>query len=96
MWLVAAFSVSSVLAPVANAGSSGAISSKKNKAKKKKKAVKQSCHPSYKDACLKPNVSDYDCAGGTGNGPYYVNGPIRVIGSDPYRLDADRNGVGCE
>lgn len=63
-------------------------------AKKKKK--KKKCHPSYKGACLKPNASDYDCAGGSGNGPYYVSGPIRVVGSDPYDLDRDGDGYACE
>jgi hypothetical protein len=54
------------------------------------------CHPSYKGACLNPNASDYDCAGGSGNGPYYVQGPIYVIGYDEYGLDADGDGIGCE
>jgi hypothetical protein len=31
-----------------------------------------------------PVASDVDCAGGSGNGPAYVQGPIRVIGSDIY------------
>jgi micrococcal nuclease len=30
------------------------------------------CHPSYPDVCLDPNAVDYDCAGGSGNGPLYV------------------------
>jgi hypothetical protein len=55
-----------------------------------------SCDPSYSGACLKPNVSDYDCAGGSGDGPYYVQGPVRVVGVDHYGLDADGDGVGCE
>ncbi|HEU4723371.1 MAG TPA: hypothetical protein VFS59_18575, partial [Gemmatimonadaceae bacterium] len=38
------------------------------------------CDPNYKGRCLRPNVSDYDCAGGSGNGPYYVRGPFRVVG----------------
>jgi hypothetical protein len=54
------------------------------------------CDPAYRGACLKPNVSDYDCAGGSGNGPYYVRGPIRVVGYDHYRLDADGDGIACE
>jgi resuscitation-promoting factor RpfB len=43
-------------------------------------------------------ASDVDCAGGSGNGPKYVTGPItvKVIGVDPYRLDADNDGIGCE
>jgi cytoskeletal protein RodZ len=52
------------------------------------------CTPGY-DPCIPPGP-DVDCAGGTGNGPRYVQGPITVTGSDPYRLDADHNGIGCE
>jgi endonuclease YncB( thermonuclease family) len=53
------------------------------------------CHPSYEGACLDPNSSDYDCAGGEGNGPDYT-GTVRVVGPDEYGLDADGDGVGCE
>jgi resuscitation-promoting factor RpfB len=45
--------------------------------------------------CLPP-ASDYDCAGGSGDGPAYAEGPIAVTGSDPYGLDDDSDGVGCE
>ncbi len=55
---------------------------------------KQNCHPSY-SGCLKPDASDYDCAGGSGNGPYYT-GKVRVIGPDVFRLDRDGDGWGCE
>lgn len=52
------------------------------------------CTPGY-SPCLPP-ASDYDCAGGGGNGPAYANGPIYVTGSDPYDLDSDGDGVACE
>jgi hypothetical protein len=39
---------------------------------------------------------DYDCAGGIGDGPNYVQGPVRLAGADVYRLDANGNGIGCE
>jgi hypothetical protein len=52
------------------------------------------CHPSY-SGCLKADASDYDCAGGSGNGPYYT-GPVRVIGPDVFGLDRDGDGWGCE
>jgi hypothetical protein len=52
------------------------------------------CHPSYTGACV-PIVSDVDCAGGSGNGPYYV-GRVTVVGPDVYDLDRDNDGVGCE
>lgn len=53
------------------------------------------CHPSYEGACLDPNCSDYDCAGGSGNGPCYT-GRVRVVGPDVYDLDRDNDGWGCE
>ena len=58
--------------------------------------AKKKCDKNYKGRCLKPNVSDYDCAGGSGDGPYYVSGPFRVVGKDHYRLDADKGGIACE
>lgn len=51
------------------------------------------CDPNYSGACV-PIASDVDCAGGSGNGPAYVQGPVRVVGTDIYGLDAD--GIGCE
>ena len=59
-------------------------------------AKKRHCDKNYSGRCLRPNVSDYDCAGGSGNGPYYVSGPFRVVGTDHYRLDADHDGIACE
>jgi hypothetical protein len=53
------------------------------------------CDPNYAGACV-PIASDVDCAGGRGNGPAYVRGPVRVIGTDIYGLDRDGDGVGCE
>jgi len=53
------------------------------------------CDPNYSGACV-PIASDVDCAGGSGNGPAYVTGPVRVIGTDIYRLDNDGDGIGCE
>ena len=53
------------------------------------------CDPNYADACV-PIASDVDCAGGSGNGPAYVQGPVRVVGSDIYDLDRDGDGIGCD
>lgn len=39
---------------------------------------------------------DRDCAGGSGDGPLYVQGPVRVGFYDPYDLDRDGDGIGCE
>jgi hypothetical protein len=46
-------------------------------------------------ACLNPAASDYDCAGGSGNGPYYT-GPVRVVGPDHFGLDRDGDGYACK
>lgn len=48
----------------------------------------RSCDANYKGTCV-PKVShDLDCAD--------VNGPVRVVGSDPHGFDADNDGIGCE
>lgn len=60
-----------------------------------KVAASSSCDTNYSGACV-PIASDVDCAGGNGNGPAYVRGPVKVIGSDIYGLDRDGNGLGCE
>ena len=52
------------------------------------------CTPGY-DPCIPPGP-DVDCAGGRGDGPRYIEGPVYVSGSDPYDLDRDRDGIGCE
>lgn len=54
-----------------------------------------SCDPSYEGACLDPNASDYDCAGGSGDGPEYT-GTVSVVGDDHYDLDRNGDGTGCE
>jgi hypothetical protein len=59
-------------------------------------APARNCDPAYPDVCLHDGIGDYDCAGGTGNGPNYVRGPIRVRPPDPFGLDRDGDGVGCE
>lgn len=43
-----------------------------------------------------PRGGDYDCAGGGGDGPYYVRGPFRLTGPDIYDLDRDGDGIACE
>ena len=53
------------------------------------------CHPSYEGACLDPDASDYDCEGGSGNGPRYT-GVVKLVGPDVFRLDSDGDGYGCE
>jgi hypothetical protein len=53
------------------------------------------CDPNYSGACLDPYASDYDCAGGSGDGPEYT-GPVTVVGEDRYGLDSDGDGYACE
>jgi hypothetical protein len=55
------------------------------------------CTPGY-SPCLPIGPSDYDCAGGSGDGPAYTDPGVtyRVTGYDPYGLDADNDGLGCE
>lgn len=60
----------------------------------RKKSGKRHCTAGYRP-CLHP-ASDWDCAGGSGDGPRYVVGTVRVTGSDPYGLDSDNDGYGCE
>ncbi|WP_250029610.1 G5 domain-containing protein [Paractinoplanes maris] len=52
------------------------------------------CDPNY-TPCV-PIASDVDCAGGSGNGPAYVDGPVTVVGSDIYKLDRDGDGTACD
>ena len=56
---------------------------------------KNNCDSNYSGGCV-PIASDVDCAGGSGNGPAYVSGPVYVVGSDIYGLDRDNDGIGCE
>ena len=58
-------------------------------------AASEGCNRNYAP-CVPDDPVDVDCAGGAGNGPSYVTGPVRVIGKDVYGLDADHNGIGCK
>jgi hypothetical protein len=53
------------------------------------------CDPNYAGECLDPSSLDYDCAGGTGDGPD-CTGTVEVVGDDPYDLDRDGDGVACD
>jgi hypothetical protein len=58
-------------------------------------AVSGACDLNYSGACLDPSASDYDCEGGTGDGPEY-SGTVQVVGTDHYGLDSDGDAQGCE
>lgn len=53
------------------------------------------CDPNYEGACLAPTSPDYDCEGGSGDGPDYT-GPVTVVGDDHFGLDRDGDGSACE
>jgi hypothetical protein len=40
--------------------------------------------------------TDYDCWGGSGNGPLWVHAPVSIGWQDEYDLDRDGDGIGCE
>jgi hypothetical protein len=62
----------------------------------------QACLSRYPDQrpCLRQSGGDYDCEGGTGDGPNYIDGPVKVrhdvSPEDPFGLDRDQDGVGSE
>ena len=58
-------------------------------------AATRECDSNYSGGCV-PVASDVDCAGGSGNGPAYVSGTVRVTGADIYDLDRDGDGYGCD
>ena len=47
------------------------------------------CDPNYKGACVPPDVVDVDCT-------QIPEKSFRSVGSDPYGLDRDGNGIACE
>jgi hypothetical protein len=58
------------------------------------------CDPNYAGSRV-PNVwpADVDCAGGSGDGPYYTDGTqsFEVVGEDRYHLDTDDpDNLACE
>ena len=63
-------------------------------ARRTEEEAAEQCNPNYSD-CLDPYASDYDCLGGSGDGPEYT-GTVEVIGYDEYGLDSDGDGIGCE
>jgi micrococcal nuclease len=50
------------------------------------------CDPNYAGGCVPPPPPDLDCADIRAMGI----APVRVVGSDPHRLDGDNDGLGCE
>jgi hypothetical protein len=56
------------------------------------------CTPGYSPCLVYHGGADYDCYGQGGNGPSFTKPGVTysVTGSDPYRLDGNNNGLGCE
>jgi micrococcal nuclease len=52
-----------------------------------------SCDPNYTGACVPRHPPDLDCPDLRALG---LALPVRVVGSDPHRLDGDGDGLGCE
>src|SRR3954454_20642435 len=50
------------------------------------------CDPNYAGGCVPPYPPDVDCSDIRALGI----APVRVVGSDPHRLDGDGDGLGCE
>jgi micrococcal nuclease len=50
------------------------------------------CDPNYAGGCVPPAPPDLDCADIRALGI----APVRIVGSDPHRLDGDGDGQGCE
>jgi endonuclease YncB( thermonuclease family) len=50
------------------------------------------CDPNYAGGCVPPPPPDLDCSDIRAMGI----APVRVVGSDPHRLDGDNDGLGCE
>jgi hypothetical protein len=65
-----------------------------SKAKPVTSKASTDCNANY-SGCLKPSSGDYDCSGGSGDGPNYT-GTVQVLGVDEYDLDRDGNGTGCD
>lgn len=57
------------------------------------------CTSGYSPCLLYYGGADYDCYGGSGDGPHYTEPGVTysISGSDPYGLDGnDNDGYGCE
>jgi membrane protein involved in colicin uptake len=52
------------------------------------------CDENY-SGCLDPDASDYDCEGGSGDGPEYT-GTVTVLGDDHYDLNRDDDNIACD
>lgn len=93
---VAIVLLESVMVQACSSGTSNTskAADSRNLNKTETSAISPQCDPNY-SGCV-PIASDVDCAGRSGDGPAYVKGPVKVIGKDIYRLDRDRDGIGCE
>ncbi len=85
-------------APPATTGSGGSGGSSGDSGGSSGGGGTSSCTPGYSPCLVYHGGEDYDCSGGSGNGPYYTAPGVTytVSGSDPYGLDGDGDGYGCQ
>jgi len=92
------FAATHVVGPrisAASAGGAGPSDSTTDDAASSGDGPSSDCDASYTGACLDSNAGDYDCEGGSGDGPEYT-GTVNVVGDDHFDLDRDGDGVGCD
>lgn len=65
----------------------------KSKSKTKSKTTAK-CDINY-EKCV-PVASDVDCKPGSGNGPKYLSTAKKVLKTDIYKLDSDKDKIACE
>jgi hypothetical protein len=53
------------------------------------------CNANYSGLCL-PIDDDVDCLPGDGDGPWFIDKTVVVMGEDVFALDDDDDGLGCE
>lgn len=87
---LASYRRAAVSAQGAKAGAYTACATRPAPAPASASASAAACHQNY-SKCL-PVVSDLDCDDIRALG----KAPVKVIGADPYRLDGDNDGLGCE
>lgn len=97
LWSACGFSTRSASAPTTAAPATTPTTAAAPPPRSAQPSSRGGCHASYTRTCIPEDVSDADCASGTGNGPWYVQErDIGVVGPDVFDLDRDGDGVGCE
>lgn len=53
------------------------------------------CNANYRGRCL-PLDEDVDCLPSDGDGPWFIDATVVVMGEDVFELDDDGDGLGCD